>query len=1317
MLHGHVRPAVIDGRAAPAGLLPPGDRLNLSIVLPLRNQAELSSLLSRLYDPSSSDYRQFLTPAQFTSRFGPSPEDYQSVVRFAQENGFTVTGAPANRMVVPIGGTVAQIEKAFHIKMGLYRHPTENRLFFSPDREPSLDLNVPVAHIAGLNNYSIPRPMVTRASASQAPSDSTVLGSGPGGSFLSSDMRSVYYGGTALTGSGQTVGLLEFDGYDMSDVNLTFSSAGQSTTVPVQNVLLDGATGASVSGDDSEDVIDIVQAIGMAPGLSQVRVYIGSSDVDILNAIASEDLAAQVSIAWSWSPDDPATDDIFFEECAAQGQSVFASSGDFGEFDPYFDDFYPAEDAYVTSVGGTVLATSGPGQSWASETAWDRSGGGISPDGIPIPGWQAGVATSSNGGSNTMRNVPDVAAEANTDNYLCAMGVCASDYGGTSFSSPRWAGFMALVNQQAATSGDPSVGFVNPALYAIGEGSGYAGDLHDIVIGNNDARDNCCGWPYYNAVPGYDLVTGWGSPDGQSLIDALAPPAAPGFALSSSSSALTIDPGSSGVTTITVTGEAGFSGSVNLSVLGLPAGVTAQWGANPTSGKSLLTLTAASSAVRGSSLLSVAGVSGSVTETTALALTVNAPGFSLQPSPANLKIYPGTSGSTSIFVNGFAGFSGSVNLAITSGLPSGVTATWVSNPATGSSALTLTASDSAPANSDAVVTITGTSGNLTETATLALVVSPPLFYLNVSPYPTTIAQGGAATVTVTAVPVDKFTDTIKLTAPELPPGVTAAFNPTSVAIGQSSTLTLTASSSAPLGTAVAGIEGDGTLSGTINQFNMTVTAGASPSFSIGAVQTSVTVAQGSSVSDAIVVTPQNGFTGSVNLSVTSALPGGVTASFGPNPATGSSVMTITAGNTATAGYYVLWIAGVSGAQSTVANLFLTVNPPPGFTLGASPASINVTQGSSTSDTITVSPQAGFSGSVHLAFTSALPGLTASFAPNPTTSSSVMTLAADYIVAAGVYPVTISGASNGRTVTETVPLTVAAAAIMPTATALSIAPAGGSLTTSSSYTLTATVTPQGGTSVPTGFVIFTIGTATQTVALNASGIADYSGTAPATAGTLAFSAAYQGAAAFSGTAGFAASTSNTLDETIVKPVPANFALAATSVTIAAGATTGNTSTITVSPAGGFTGPVSLTAAIASAPLGAQHLPSLSFGSTSPVNVGSAGPVTAVLTISTSAGTVAMSRPARSGLPWTASGGAVLACILLCGIPARRRTWRTFLGMVLLSFLLACGFSACGGGVLTHTSPSGDGTTKGMYTITVTGVSGATTASANVALTVE
>ncbi len=733
VLHSHVRPAVASGQAVPVGLLPPTQRLNLAIMLPLRNQAELTGLLDRLYDPASPDYRQFLTVAQFTEQFGPTVQDYAAVVNFAKANGLTVTGKPPNRLLVDVNGSVAQIEKAFHVVMTVYQHTTENRTFYSPDREPSLDLSVAVAHIAGLNDFSIPRPMLKRLPAGQS-IHSNATGSGPDGSYRPSDMRAAYYGGTALTGTGQSVGLLEFDGYETADV--TGDEGGVTYSVPITNVLVDGGTAGS-DGDDGEQALDIAQAIGMAPGLTSVRVYIapgtssiGVGDVDIFNQMATDNISKQLSCSWGWSPDDTSDDDPIFKEFAAQGQNLFVASGDAGAYtgNNNNDDSYPAEDVYVTAVGGTDLTTNGAGGAWESETAWSDSSGGPADNGFAIPSWQVGVANSSNGASSTIRDLPDVAAEANFDNILCDDGDCTyNETGGTSYAAPRWAGYLALANQQNVTNHSTTLGFLNPLIYPIGFGSSYDSNFHDITSGNNNNGDG----KSYNAVVGYDMVTGWGSPNGATLINTLTGAATPSFTLSDSPSSLTItEGGAGGTSTITVNDVNGFTGSVTLAASGLPSGVTAAFGTNPTTGTSVLTLTASATATTGTATVTITGTSGSLTATTTLALTVNAtatPNFTISASPASLTVTQGSNGTSTITITSQDSFNSATTLSAT-GLPSGVTAAFSTNPVTppangsATSTLTLTASATATTGT-ATVTVTGTSGSLNHSATIALTVS------------------------------------------------------------------------------------------------------------------------------------------------------------------------------------------------------------------------------------------------------------------------------------------------------------------------------------------------------------------------------------------------------------------------------------------------------------------------------------------------------------------------------------------------------------------------------------------------------------------
>jgi subtilase family serine protease len=187
-LRGHVPAAV--ARLAPVGQLPGSQRLNLAIGLPLRNREALTNLLHDLYDPTSPIFRQYLTPQQFTARFGPSEEDYQAVIAFARANGLTVTVKHSNRVLLDVSGSVADIEKAFQVTLRVYQHPVEKRTFYAPDAEPSVGTTVPILDISGLDNYSIPLPALHRMPISASPVPAS--GSGPSGSYLGYDFRNAY---------------------------------------------------------------------------------------------------------------------------------------------------------------------------------------------------------------------------------------------------------------------------------------------------------------------------------------------------------------------------------------------------------------------------------------------------------------------------------------------------------------------------------------------------------------------------------------------------------------------------------------------------------------------------------------------------------------------------------------------------------------------------------------------------------------------------------------------------------------------------------------------------------------------------------------------------------------------------------------------------------------------------------------------------------------------------------------------------------------------------------------------------------------------
>jgi kumamolisin len=612
----HVRDVTLHGQAQLIDRLPATQTMRIVLVLPLRNQGALNNLLQELYDPSSPSFHQFLTVEQFTERFGPTQPDYDAVRSFAETHGLQVVGASRNRLNMDVSGPVASIESALHVTMGVYKHPTENRTFFSPDREPTPDLSIPLWHIAGLDNYSIPQAQLTKNPnvVSQA-----TTGSCPSASFCGSDMRAAYYGGP-LTGTGQTLGLLEYYGTDLADLSTYYTNAGQTNTVPITLISTDGTSTscfASAGCDDTEQTIDMTQALGMAPGLAGLNMYVGSVDTAIFNAMATHSpLDAQLSSSWTWRPADPTTLDPYLLEFAAQGQNYFQASGDSAEWRSR-SEIWPADNQYVTSVGGTDLSTVSAGGAWASETAWSSSSGGISPNKVAIPSWQVTTAAGCASCSQTYRNGPDVSANANYTFYVCAdQTTCSANlYGGTSFATPMWAAYLALANEVNVANTGTTLGFINPTLYTTGLGSSYNANFHDITSGSNG----------FSATVGYDLVTGWGSPNGPALITTLTGGSSGNFGISVKPASVTVAPGAVGHSKVTTTVSGGFAGAIALTASGGGSGVSVTF--TPTSitgaGSALVTIKVGAGATAGTRTITITGTSGSLVHTTTLTLTIS----------------------------------------------------------------------------------------------------------------------------------------------------------------------------------------------------------------------------------------------------------------------------------------------------------------------------------------------------------------------------------------------------------------------------------------------------------------------------------------------------------------------------------------------------------------------------------------------------------------------------------------------------------------------------------------------------------------------
>jgi subtilase family serine protease len=281
-----------------------------------------------------------------------------------------------------VSGSPTDINKAFAVKMQVHQRTAQTGKYYAPDVEPSAISSLPILSVEGLSTRDLPHPMLVHAATVH--SDTT--GSGQSGQFLGSDIRAAYAPGVTLDGEGQTVGLVELGPYNLSDVQMYFTAVNQPLKVPIYNVLLDvdgicSGTPSSEGCDDGEEVIDIQQAISMAPGLSGLIVYeaygSGSDALTAFAQAASDDTAKQLSLSFGFGGT-PATQPGYeqvFMELAAQGQNLFIASGDSGA--NVGDVGYPGNSPNVTDVGGTDLTTAGAGGPWAFRDSMDRQRRGL----------------------------------------------------------------------------------------------------------------------------------------------------------------------------------------------------------------------------------------------------------------------------------------------------------------------------------------------------------------------------------------------------------------------------------------------------------------------------------------------------------------------------------------------------------------------------------------------------------------------------------------------------------------------------------------------------------------------------------------------------------------------------------------------------------------------------------------------------------------------------------------------------------------------------------------------------------------------------
>ena len=483
------------------GAVAADQKISVAVSLNLRNSAELDRTIAAVNDPHSAQYGHFLTPEQFTARFGPTTDQVSRVTDYLRTQGLSVDAVSGNHLTVDASGPAAAVEKAFGTTLQNYRNGS--RSFYANASAPTLPaaLGGVVLDVAGLNNQQI------RVHHVDSPGAAVDPHAGPGGGFTPTQLKGAYdVTATGDNGTGQTVALWEFDGFQQS--NITKYDTNYATGSPTPKVQkVSGGSGALGDGQVEVELdIEAVQAIAPKAAITVFEApNTDQGEVDLANAIVASKIS-QTSISWGLSEKGrtasgiQAVDNVF-KQGAAQGQSFFAASGDSGSDDNGDGSAtvdYPASDPYVTGVGGTNLSTSTT-TSWKSETAWNGSGGGTSSQ-FALPTFQSGVKV----GTTGKRQVPDVSAQGGpTGISVYTQGQWTSVYG-TSGAAPIWAGVAAVYNQAAAAKGKTGLGSANTKLYSLAKT-----DFHDITSGSNGA---------YKAGTGFDLVTGIGTPDAAKIL-------------------------------------------------------------------------------------------------------------------------------------------------------------------------------------------------------------------------------------------------------------------------------------------------------------------------------------------------------------------------------------------------------------------------------------------------------------------------------------------------------------------------------------------------------------------------------------------------------------------------------------------------------------------------------------------------------------------------------------------------------------------------------------------------------------------------------
>ncbi|MBS1873421.1 MAG: hypothetical protein JSU00_09400 [Acidobacteria bacterium] len=658
------------------GAVAPNRRLD-RMVLALRpsadQEAELEALLEAQQDPSSPDFRRWLTPEEFGQRFGVSRNDLRQLVDWLSGQGFEVEPLPAGGRLIVFSGAAEQVEAAFSVRMRRYRIHGEEHIANEGDPRIPEALAAVVGGFVSLNDFRSAPQHVAMASG--------IVPEYSAGSshYLSPADYATIYGLTPLftgsfDGSGQTIAVIGRTNINKSDVASFRSRFGLPAGDPT--IVLAGADPGVISGGEQmEATLDVQWAGATAPKAAVKLVVSGStssSDGITLSAqyAVNNNVAPIITLSFglceaSMGRSGSTFWNSLWQQAAAQGQTVLVASGDSGAAGCDSPSSSTAvsgagvnalcSSPYSTCVGGTQFQdTANPSLFWSSsnastygsalayipEAAWNETASGglwATGGGASIffskPSWQSAPGVPADG----KRDVPDVSlTAAGHDGYLIVMNGSLGVVGGTSAATPALAGILSIVAQKA----NARLGNANPSFYALAtrQASGGASVFHDVVSGTNGVP----GVTGFSAGAGYDLATGLGSVDAFQLAShwSEGSTATPGFTLSAAPTSVTAAKGSSGTAAVSVTATGGFSTAVVLTASGAPSGVTASF-SNSTvasaSGTATLTLAASAQATPGTYPITVTGTGGSTVRTSSVSLVIPQPcTYALDPASASV---------------------------------------------------------------------------------------------------------------------------------------------------------------------------------------------------------------------------------------------------------------------------------------------------------------------------------------------------------------------------------------------------------------------------------------------------------------------------------------------------------------------------------------------------------------------------------------------------------------------------------------------------------------------------------------------------------